>query len=142
MKLSSHVAQGICLGPVAYYLTDLRTALIFSASVVLIDIDHYLHYIYRKKDLSVRGMFSFYDEIWDRRESVFGISVFHTAEVLLLLVAAGHWYPLLRVVAAGFLVHMLFDFLHLLWHRVPFARALSITEYFIRKKKYSPGMIW
>ncbi|MGE5301085.1 MAG: hypothetical protein ACM3MB_09000 [Acidobacteriota bacterium] len=142
MKLSSHIAQGICLAPVAYFLTDLRTALAFSASVVLIDIDHYFHYIYRKKNLSISGMFSFYDVIWDRREEVFGIAVFHTAEVLLLLIAAGHWYPMLRVVAAGFFVHMLFDFLHLLWHRVPFVRALSVTEYFIRKKNYPPEMIW
>ncbi|MDA8106298.1 MAG: hypothetical protein M0Z71_13080 [Nitrospiraceae bacterium] len=142
MKLSSHIAQGICLGPVAYYLTDLRTALVFSASVVLIDIDHYFHYIYRKKNLSISGMFAFYDEVWERRESVFGISVFHTVEVILLLVAAGQWYPMLRVVVAGFLVHMLFDFLHLLWYKAPFVRALSITEYFIRKKNYSPEMIW
>src|SRR5512135_3796708 len=101
MKLSSHIAQGICLGPVAYYLTDLRTALVFSASVVLIDIDHYLHYIYRKRNLSVRGMFLFYDEIWDRRETVYGISVFHTAEVLLLLGAAGYCYAVLWAVSAA-----------------------------------------
>ncbi len=142
MKLSSHVAQGICLGPVAYYLTDLKTALIFSASFVLIDMDHYLHYIYRKKNLSISGMFSFYDGTWDRREELFGIAVFHTAEVLLLLVAAGFRYPLLLIVAAGFFVHMLFDFMHLLRHKVPFVRALSIIEFFIRKKKYSPELIW
>jgi hypothetical protein len=142
MKLSSHVAQGICLGPVAYYLTDLRTALIFSASVVLIDIDHYLHYVYRKKNLSVSGMFAFYDEIWDRRGEMFGIAVFHTAEVILLLLATGFRYHALRTVAAGFLVHMLFDFLHLLRHGVPFVRAFSLIEYFARKKKYAPEMIW
>jgi hypothetical protein len=142
MKLSSHVAQGICLGPVAYYLTDLRTALIFSASVVLIDIDHYLHYVYRKKNLKVSGMFAFYDEIWDRRGEMFGIAVFHTAEVLLLLLAAGFRYHAFRTVAAGFLVHMLFDFLHLLRHRVPFVRAFSLIEYLARKKKYAPEMIW
>ena len=142
MKLSAHIAQGICLGPVAYYLTDLGTALVFSASVVLIDIDHYLHYIYRKRNLSVRGMFLFYDEIWDRRETVYGISVFHTTEVLLLLGGAGYWYSVLWAVAAGFIFHMSFDFLHFFRHRVPFVRALSITEYFIRKKKYSPETIW
>ncbi len=142
MKLSSHVAQGIYLGPVAYYFTDLRTAFIFSASLVLIDADHYIHYVYRKRNLSVSGMFSFYDGLWDKREELFGMAFFHTAEVLLLLVAAGFWYPVLRVVAAGFLAHMLFDFLHLLLHRVPFVRALSITEYFIRKKNYSPELIW
>jgi hypothetical protein len=142
MKFSSHVVQGICLGPVAYYLTDLKTALIFSSSVVLIDIDHYLHYICRKKNLSVSGMFSFYDGLWEKRNELFGMAVFHTAEVLLLLVAAGFRYHVLWVVAAGFFAHMLADFLNLLWHKVPFVRALSITEFFIRKMKYPPETIW
>ena len=142
MKLSSHIVQGACLGSAAYCLTDLRTALIFGGSIVLIDIDHYLHYLYRKKNLSVRGMFSFYDNVWDRRREVFGIEIFHTAETLLLLVAAGFWHPAFWAVAAGFFAHMLFDFLHLAWHRVPFVRALSFVEYGIRKRNYSPGMIW
>ena len=142
MKLSSHIAQGVCLGPVAYFLTDLRTAVIFSGSVVLIDVDHYLHYIYRKKNVSVSGMFSFYDDVWNRRREVFGVEIFHTAEVLLLLVAAGFWHPAFLAVAAGFFAHMLFDFLHLFWHKVPFVRALSFAEFFIRKKNYPPGMIW
>jgi hypothetical protein len=142
MKLSAHIAQGACLCPAAYYLTDLKTALIFSASVVLIDVDHYLHYIYRKKNLSVRGMFSFYDDVWEKRDTLFGMAVFHTAEVLILLVAAGFRWTGLWAVAAGFLVHMLFDLFHLYRHKVPFVRALSIVEFFIRRKKYSPDMIW
>jgi len=32
--------------------------------------------------------------------------------------------------------------MHLLRHKVPFVRALSIIEFFIRKKKYSPELIW
>jgi len=142
MKLSAHIAQGACLWPAAYYLTDLKTALIFSASVVLIDVDHYLHYIYRKKNLSVRGMFSFYDDVWERRHAFFGISVFHTVEVLLLLAAAGFWRTELWAVAVGFFVHLLFDLFHFYRHKVPFLRALSILEFFIRRKKYSPEMIW
>jgi len=77
-----------------------------------------------------------------RRASGSGDIDFHTAEVLLLLGAAGYWYSVLWAVAAGFIFHMSFDFLHFFRHRVPFVRALSITEYFIRKKKYSPETIW
>jgi hypothetical protein len=142
MKLSAHIVQGACLGPAAYYLSDLKTALIFSASVVLIDVDHYLHYIYRRKNLSVRGMFSFYDEVWKKRDILFGMSFFHTAEVLFLLAAAGFRWPELWAVAAGFFVHMLFDLFNLYRHKVPFVRAISIVEFFIRKKKYSPDLIW
>jgi hypothetical protein len=142
MNLKTHIATAVCLSPGAYYFTDLRMSVLFGASLVLIDIDHYLHYVYRRKNLSIGGMFSFYDDIWDRRGQLFGIEFLHTAEVLLLLLAAGFWWPEFWSVAAGFVVHMLFDVIQLWRYNVTFMRALSIAEYFIRKKNYLPSMIW
>jgi len=143
MKLTSHIIQGAILSPAIYYLTDFKTSIIFTTSFILIDIDHYIHYIYRCRSFSVKGMFDFHDEIWTKKKgNIFGLSIFHTIEFLILLFILGFWHSEFWIIGAGFFTHLLFDIVYLFRHNVLFSRAFSYIEYFIRKRHYSKDMIY
>ena len=62
------------------------------------------------------------------------INLFHTIESYLLLLFLAGSFPVLYYVLSGFLFHHLFDQVYLTKYKLPFVRAFSILEYFIRKK--------
>lgn len=134
MKLNSHIKQGIILFPIIYYLSDLKTALIFITSFIFIDLDHYLLYICRRKEATIKEMFKYFDDIWENRENIYEICIFHTVEFFLSLFILGYFYREAWIILAGFFVHLVFDVYHLYKHNVVFTRAFSIVEYFIRKR--------
>lgn len=135
MKLKSHILQGIALSPIAYYLTDLKSAVIFFASFIFIDLDHYLLYIYRRRMIGIKEMFKYFDAMWENRKNVYDICIFHTIEFFTALFLLGYWRREFWIILVAFFIHLLFDIYHLYKHGVVFTRAFSVIEYFIRKKE-------
>lgn len=136
MTLKSHILQGIALSPIAYYLTDLKSAVIFFVSFIFIDLDHYLLYIQRRRMIGIRGMFKYFDDVWENRKNTYDICcIFHTIECLAVLFLLGYWRREFWVVLIAFFIHLLFDFYHLYKHDAIAIRALSFVEYFIRRKR-------
>jgi len=134
MKLKSHVLQGIALSPIAYYLTDLKSAIIFLISFIFIDLDHYFLYIRRDKGLGINKMFRYFDYMWENRRNLYEICFFHTVEFFLALFILGYWRREFWVVLAAFFIHSVLDMYHLYRHGVVFTRAYSFVEYFIRRR--------
>ena len=142
MKLKAHILQGVALSPIAYYLTDMKSAFIFLLSFIFIDIDHYFVYVYKFRILSAKGMFKYFDEyIENRTEDMCDLCVFHTVEVFLTLFILGYWRMELWVVCSGFLIHQAFDMYELLKRRALFMRPFSFVEYFIRKNIERKGLV-
>lgn len=135
MKLKLHILQGIALSPIAYYLTDLKSAIIFFISFIFIDIDHYFLFIYRNKKFGIRKMFKYFDYLWENRKNIYEMCVFHTVEFFLILFILGYWRREFWIILAAFFLHLLFDVYHLYKHDVIFTRAFSVVEYFIRKRQ-------
>lgn len=135
MKLKSHILQGVVLSPIVYYLTDIKSAVIFLLSFIFIDIDHYFLYIYRFRKFIAKGMFKYFDEVSENyREGMCEICVFHTVEVFLLLFISGYWRKEFWVVLIGFFTHQIFDIYYLFKRKALYIRAFSFVEYFIRKR--------
>jgi hypothetical protein len=92
-------------------------SLIFLASV-LIDVDHYLFYIYEKKGFNLRKAYSSFME-QKRKCREFGRSlnygsspsffIFHGLEVLLLLFVFSFIFKFLYFIFIGFSFHLLLD---------------------------------
>lgn len=134
MKLNSHIKQAMVLAPIAYFLSSFKTTLIFIVSFIFIDFDHYLLYIYRFKKFTIKEMFKYFDDMWERKGDVYEICIFHTIEFFLVLFILGYWYREFWIILTGFLTHLLFDLYYLYRHDVIFTRAFSFTEYLIRRK--------
>lgn len=133
MKLKTHILQGIVLSPIAYYLTDIKSAIIFLASFIFIDIDHYFLYVYRHREIGINKMFKYFDDLLETRKNAYELCVFHTVEFFLLLFALGYWRKEFWVILAAFFIHFLFDIYYLYKRDALFIKAFSIIDYFIKK---------
>jgi len=141
MSLKSHIIAG-AVGAIAFYsiFGPFKTLIFFLASF-LIDVDHYLDYLWRTKgkDWSPKRMFQYYDYVIENKydKNNIGFSIMHTVEVffiiylLSLYVSSELFLPIL----CGMAYHMIFDMVWLSYHKVTFIRPFSIVEYIIRKRK-------
>lgn len=137
MKPQYHIVSG---GVAASLLIPVLgvNSVVFWASSVLIDGDHYLDYLYRNgfKDFSVKRMFTFHELLFTRgqEQNFLGLNIMHTVEFLLLLYAVATFTGSTLVMAAlwGMLFHMVVDVIYLYRQGRLFRRAFSIVEYAIR----------
>ena len=133
------MAQGIGSTALLYPFIG-ENAVIFGLSVVLIDIDHIIQYVDDTKNLNPKGFFAYFNFIdnnlinGNMGKKYLCINLFHTIESYLLLLFLAGSFPVLYYVLSGFLFHHLFDQVYLTKYKLPFVRAFSILEYFIRKK--------
>ena len=93
-------------------------AIIIFLSSILIDVDHYLYYVFIKKDLSLKKAFQWFvkiSKIYDslsknqRKKIHRSIFFFHGIEALVVLFLIGVYLPLANFIAYGFLFHLILD---------------------------------
>lgn len=138
MKLTHHIIYGgiasLCLFPKMGFLCG-----VFWAASVLIDIDHYIDFLYRNRftSFSLKKMFAYCNVfiMWNTRPGLLGLSIFHTIEIIGGIYLISFWLDLavIKAVFGGMVFHMFLDILYLLRKGILFRRAFSLLEYFIRK---------
>ena len=139
MKLTQHIIYGsiasLCLFPKIGFLSG-----VFLAASVLIDIDHYIEFLWKSRftNFSFKKMFDYCNVImgWNTMPGLLGLSIFHTAEVIGSIYLASLWLNsnIVKAIFWGMVFHMILDILLLLKMGALFCRAFSFLEYFIRKK--------
>jgi len=110
----------------------------FAAGSILIDVDHYILYLQRRRRFDIKGMFRYFDELEAIQQTIpyVGICLFHTVDffVLVGLLSLGH--PVFLYLLAGLLFHFVADLIHLYRCRYLFGRAYCIIEHVVRKRRY------
>jgi hypothetical protein len=140
-----HIAQGIGSTAVLYPFIG-ENAVVFGLSVILIDIDHIIQYVDDTKNLNPKGFFAYFNVLGNYvknrniEKDYLCINLFHTIECYLLLLLLAGSFPVLYYVLFGFLFHHLFDQICMIKNKIPYCRAFSILEYFIRKKNKITSM--
>ena len=131
-----HILFGAIFSIIVYIvfgLTTFQTSLIFLASF-LIDVDHYLFYAFKKKDINpIRAVKWFVKkrEKWislqpkERRKAKFPLIILHGIEFWILLIALSYINILFLFILIGVLFHMVLDFIELAYIREPFYSKLS-----------------
>lgn len=119
--------------------------LIVLASSVLIDIDHYLFYVFLKKDVSLKNSYKWFLE-YDKKfkslskeqkiEYTMGVYLFHGIESILILIL---FFILTSntifvYILIGFIFHQILDFIDLYKKRMKFYK-LSSFIYSIHKNR-------
>ena len=132
MPLKQHVVQASFFSLLFVPYLGVETLVVF-LSMILIDLDHYLDYVVVCRRFSLRNMFRFHNWLWEKRTSVYAISLFHTLEVFLSLFLLGFLHHYFWLVLYGFLIHYLFDLYFLYKNGCLCVRAFSIVEYFLKK---------
>src|SRR5271168_1136724 len=119
MRLPGHIVLGGVAAVALLPFWGFWQSLLFWASAVLIDCDHYLDYLWKTsgKDWSPRRMFRYYDGMmkggYDPRNLSF--SLLHTAEMFLLVyllaLFVSYWFFI--TIFAGMLFHLVTDMIWL-----------------------------
>ena len=115
MLPKSHLIYGIIFASAVYLLSPLITlipALLILFGSVLIDTDHYIWYVYKKKDWSLKNAYHY---LKYNVEKIKTLMIFHTVESHIIVGLIG-WYlwPWFFYILSGMLLHSGLDILHLM----------------------------
>lgn len=113
---------------------------VFLMASVLIDVDHYLYYVYRKGDWSLRRAIGWFVvkrrlleklDKKERGEFYVGFCFLHGFESLILFCMFGYFiWDGFYFVALGFLLHLILDWVDQVSFMDRFDRLSSVYDYF------------
>ncbi len=144
MRPRDHVILGSAASAALYYIWDYGTiyyVTYFWLASILIDIDHYLDYIYNNRftDYSFKRMMKYHELLYDRRfdPAFINLSIFHTIESMgaLGVVALYTGSQALLYIWWGFLFHIALDTIKLVYDGKPSIRSNTIVGYFLRTRR-------
>jgi hypothetical protein len=126
-----HVLIGFIFSLAVYILfpvTPLQASVIFLSSF-LIDFDHYLWYVFKKKDLSLRRAY-FYLKSLGRKKHKKHLMIFHTLEFILIIGVLSLFFPIFFFLLIGILFHSLLDIIDLTKRDMLSCREFSLINLF------------
>jgi len=137
-----HFVYGLIVSLVLYFGFDVGVlgCLVFLVATVGIDVDHYLYYVYRKRDWSLRravGWFMEKGRILKKldkkeiKEFYTGFCFLHGVEVLGLLWILGYFvWDIFYFITLGFFFHLVLDWIHQTTWRGRFDKFSLIWDYY------------
>ena len=139
MKVKEHLSYSALASTALYPLFGEKTLLFFVSSI-LIDLDHYVDFVYysRFQNWNIKDMFRFHGQIsqWKHLPNIYALEAFHTIEFHFSILALAAYFRSteLYLVFWGLMFHMALDLIRLYSWRGISRRALSFFEYWIRAK--------
>jgi len=132
MLISKHIVISgifVLLFSILVNLPILISLVIFLSSV-LIDFDHYLFFVWRKRDISLRNAYKYYIEAPKGKEGKPGMMIFHTAEFFIFVLFLSFANTLFLFVLMGMVIHIIIDIFGMILDEDQ--RIFSFTLYMIR----------
>lgn len=109
------------------------------ASSVLIDVDHYLYYAIKYKDISLKKAFYWFYDSEDFSERTPFFAVLHTIEFLIVFGIFSLSSLLLWSIFIGFLFHLFLDLFYSFYHKCFRLRYHSFLSYLLYLKEEKNG---
>ena len=104
---------------------------LFFVGSFLVDVDHYLDYVFSFRDLSLKRAYLFYKNY--SGHLTVRLNVFHTFEFWVFLLVLSFFYKPVMFFSLGILFHMLLD-LHNITVKKNITRSPSIIHWLVKKK--------
>jgi len=146
MYPTQHLLLGIIFSLVLLFLfpqIGFLGASIIILSTVLIDVDHYIYYTFKKKDLSLKNSYNWFirkvttfNNLPRKQRNKFYIAFccLHGLEVLLILLIFSTMFQYFFFIFIGFSFHLLLDLVSETRHRDRIDRISLIYDFFKFKK--------
>ena len=124
-----------------FTITPLQALIIFFSSF-LIDVDHYILYIFKTKNLSLKKSRKYFFERrrnWlkllteDQKRYKRFIYFFHGIEFWILLIILSIYFPIIWFVLLGIAIHMILDFIDFIYYKQPLYAKFS--QLYVYQKK-------
>ena len=110
MDLDVHLITSLILVTIVFPFLGWISLFILIGGV-LVDFDHYILYVIKKKDLSLKRGREYYTRREFKRDFPV-LHVFHTVECFIALLALSFVHVSFFAVLLGFILHMLIDFFY------------------------------
>jgi hypothetical protein len=135
MEMNVHLLTSVVLAIVLYPVFGWVSVFVVVGGF-LVDFDHYLLYIIRTGDWSLKKSIIYY------RKRKFAVKrpvlhIFHTVEAYIVLLAFALYFRPFLLVLLGFKLHMLLDFVHTAYHKKWGDRTNSVFWFFAKIRKRS-----
>lgn len=135
MDLDVHVVTSLVLSTLLFPFFG-WVSLLAVVGGVLVDFDHYLLYIIRTGDFSLkRGREYYTTRVFKREFPV--LHVFHTVECFAVLVMLSFVHPAFAAALAGYALHMVIDFFYTISRGWWTDRSNSVISWFVRYARKS-----
>ena len=118
MMPKKHIRINLIISLILLFFIPPHYVLIIFLASVLIDVDHYLYYVFEKKRFSLKSAYNwfkiekakFHDlSREEKKKHRYFILIFHGIESLLILYVLSLYIPILFYVFLGFLIHLIED---------------------------------
>lgn len=132
---------------------NLLGLLLIFLSTLLIDVDHYIYFVFKKKSFNLKKAYTWFKEIktsWltkqDKKEIYsykWPVMFLHNLEFILLLIILCSFNYYFKFILIGVLLHLFLDYLELIYFKFPLTLKLSLIYLLIRNKnKKNILQIW
>ena len=142
-----HIIIGLIITIIFFFVFNIsvtQSIIIWLASF-LIDVDHYLYFVGKKKKISLqqaRKFFFEYRAAWlklDKKEKIKykkPIFLFHGIECWIILTLISLAYSIVWFVLFGFAIHMTLDYFELLHYKFPlYSKTSQLMVFALNKNK-------
>ena len=131
-----HILFGFLFAYIIYWfssITIFQASLIFLASV-LIDFDHYLWYVKRKKDWNLKNAYLFLKRLKKQKHKPI-MHIFHTIEFIIFIGILSFYFNFFLFIFIGMLFHSILDVIFLGYEKRIYVREFSLIRYLLIKNK-------
>ncbi len=117
-------------------------SIIFLSSV-LIDVDHMVYFVLKKKNLSLPRAYHWFVEkgdywlslpLGEKKIYCWPIFIFHGIEFVFFLILLSFLFPVFLFVVIGVLLHLFCDYCHLIYEDAPLTLKISPLYVWLRNK--------
>jgi len=137
MLPKAHALFGVVFSLILYFIFNigLTNSLIVFLSSILIDVDHYLHYLISKRDSNLKNAFYWNKKLPLRHKPI--MHILHSVEFLVILAIFSFFFPILTFILLGFIFHSILDLIDMAAHKEIGGREFFLSRYILSdKSKY------
>lgn len=134
MLPKTHIILGVIFSILIYFLLNItifQASLIFLSSV-LIDFDHYMFIIQKKKIWNLKKAYFWHKGLPKDHKTI--MHIFHTIEFMILVFLLSFFWTGFLYILVGMLFHSLLDLADLFYNYRFEVREFSLIRYLIRSK--------
>lgn len=124
-----HLVSAAVVMPFIYINFSYQALAGFFLSASFLDVDHYLFYLFKFKQFSLKKAWQYFESIKHKSRQVF--CLFHTIEFLILIIIFAYFsqFEFLKGVVFGLSYHLLIDLAQAIYYREVNYRFWSLWHY-------------
>ena len=130
-----HILFGAIFSMLVYFIFNInlfQVSLIFLASI-FIDFDHYLFYVFRKKDFNLKRAYIWHKSLPKDHKPL--MQIFHTIEFFIIIFLLSFIWIGFLFILIGLLLHSIIDLIDMIYSKKFNGREFSLIRYLVRDKK-------